>query len=77
MQKVLVSLPEDLASRMKAVMPTRQRSQILAQVIEKEVVRREEELYRCAQRVEKDKVLNDEMSDWDVISGDGIDPETW
>ncbi len=77
MQKVLVSLPEDLASRMKAVMPTRQRSQILAQVIEKEVVRREEELYRCAQRVEKDKALNDEMSDWDVISGDGIDPETW
>lgn len=75
MPKVLVSLPGDLATRMNAVMPSGQRSKILAELIEREVVRREEELYQCARRVEKDHVLNTEMADWDVTSGDGIDPE--
>ncbi len=46
-------------------------------MIEREVARREEELYRCACEVEKDEALNAEMAEWDVTSGDGIDPETW
>jgi hypothetical protein len=77
MQKVLISLPDDLLARMRAVIPNRQRSRIIAEVLENEVEKRERELYECANDVEKDKVLNTEMSEWDLTVGDGIEPETW
>ena len=77
MQKVLISLPDDLLTRMRAVIPNRQRSRIIAEVLESEVERRERKLYECANDVEKDKVLNTEMSEWDLTVGDGIEPETW
>jgi hypothetical protein len=77
MQKVLLSLPDNLADRMKAVIPPGQRSKVLADILEAEVKRREEELYQCALDVEKDQALGKEMKDWDVTAGDGIDDETW
>ena len=77
MQKVLLSLPDHLAERMKAVIPPGQRSRVLAQLLETEVKRREEGLYECALQVEKDQALSEEMKDWDVAAGDGIDDETW
>ena len=77
MQKVLVSLPDDLAARMRAVMPNRQRSRIIAEILEKEINRREKELYECAKGVEADDALNKEMSDWNITAGDGIEPESW
>ena len=77
MQKVLVSLPDHLLARMKAVIPNRQRSKIIAQVLESEIEKRERDLYECASNVETDKALNTEMSEWDLTVGDGIEPETW
>jgi hypothetical protein len=77
MQKVLISLPDDLFARMRAVIPNRQRSRIIAVVLEDEVKRREKELYDCAKDIEADKALNTEMSEWDVTVGDGIEPESW
>ncbi|MDD3847363.1 MAG: hypothetical protein PHC90_13520 [Syntrophorhabdaceae bacterium] len=77
MQKVLLSLPDHLADRMKAVIPPGQRSKVLADLLETEVKRREEGLYQCALGVEKDQALSKEMKDWDVTAGDGIDDETW
>ena len=77
MQKVLISLPDDLLARMRAVIPNRQRSRIIAGVLENEVSRREQELYDCAKDIEADKALNNEMSEWDLTVGDGIEPETW
>jgi predicted transcriptional regulator len=77
MQKVLVSLPDDLATRMRAVIPNRRRSRIIAEVLEKEINRREKELYECAKGVEADDALNKEMSEWNITTGDGIEPESW
>ena len=77
MQKVLVSLPDDLATRMRAVIPNRRRSRVIAEVLEKEINRREKELYKCAKDVEADDALNMEMSDWNITAGDGIEPESW
>ena len=77
MQKVLVSLPDALADRMKAVIPSRQRSKIFAKLLEDEVARREAELYRCACEVENDQALNEEMEDWDATAGDGVNAEAW
>lgn len=77
MQKILVSLPEDLVKRMKTTIPARQRSQVVEGLLEKEIQRREKALNRCALAVEKDKPLNREMAEWDVTIGDGIESETW
>ena len=77
MQKILVSLPEDLLNRMKTTIPPRKRSQVVKQLLEKEIRRREKALYECAVAVEKNKALNKEMAEWDATTGDGIEPETW
>lgn len=75
--KVLVSLSNDLYARMKAVIPARQRSKVVADLLEVEVRRRERELYECALAVEQDEQLRAEMADWDLTVGDGIETETW
>ena len=77
MQKILISLPDDLAARMRAVIPNRQRSKIIAEILENELKKRERKLYECASKVEADEALNKEMIDWDVTAGDGIESETW
>ena len=77
MRKVLVSIPEGLMDRMKAVIPARQRSKLLSKLLEDEVKRREAHLYRCALEVENDKGLAAEMKEWDATAGDGIDDGTW
>jgi hypothetical protein len=75
--KVLVSLSDELYARMQAVIPPRQRSKVMASLLEEEVRRRERELYECALAVEHDEQLQTEMADWDGTVGDGIETETW
>ncbi|MGZ3580376.1 MAG: hypothetical protein ACXWMH_05410 [Syntrophales bacterium] len=77
MRKVLVSIPDNLADRMKAIIPPRQRSKVLVKLLEDEVKRRESELYQCALEVESDQALSTEMEDWNTTTGDGIDAESW
>ena len=77
MQKILVSLPDALVARVRAIIPNRKRSEVIAKILEKELKRREQELYKCAREIEKDEALNMEMLDWDAVAGDGIEPETW
>jgi hypothetical protein len=74
--KVLVSLPSELYARMQAVIPPRQRSKVVAGLLEAEVQRREQALYECALAVGQDQQLNGEMTDWDAAVGDGIETET-
>jgi metal-responsive CopG/Arc/MetJ family transcriptional regulator len=75
--KVLISLPDELGARMQAVIPTRQRSKIIAALLEEEITRRERALYECALAVEQDEQLNVEMAEWDVTVGDGLEVESW
>jgi hypothetical protein len=76
-EKILVSLPEDLVKRMKTVIPSRKRSQVVRELLKAEVERREMALFECARAVESDEALNREMAEWDVTTGDAIEPETW
>ena len=75
MKKVLISLPEQLATRMRAAIPRRKRSQAIAQVIEQEVERREQQLAQCAQEIEKDELILQEMKEWEVTLSDGLTDE--
>ena len=75
MKKVLISLPEELATRMRAAIPRRKRSKAIAQVIEQEVERREQKLAQCAQEIEKDELILQEMKEWEVTLADGLTDE--
>jgi hypothetical protein len=77
MNKVLISIPDQIASRMRAAIPQRQRSKVIASLIEKEVERRERALYQCALAVENDQSLKEELGDWDVTLQDGLHDESW
>ena len=77
MTKVLISIPDKIAARMRSAIPQRQRSKVIADLIEKEVERREKSLFECALAVEKDNALRNEMDVWDVTLKDGLSDESW
>lgn len=72
MHKVLISLPDQLASRMRSTIPERQRSKIITALLESEILRREKALYECALAVENDKALKADLSAWDETISDGL-----
>lgn len=71
--KVMVSIPDSLYTRMMAAIPQRQRSKVIARLLEGEIKKREQELYLAALAVEQDEELKAEMEEWDVTIGDGIE----
>ena len=73
MEKVLISIPEQLATRMRATMPSRTRSRAIAKLIEQEVAEREHRLLACARSVEEDQQLNQDMEAWEVTLTDGLE----
>jgi hypothetical protein len=75
MEKVLISLPNQLAVRMRAIIPNRQRSKIITHLIEEEIEKRERILYECALSVEKDKDLGQEMDEWNITLNDGLNED--
>jgi hypothetical protein len=75
MPKILISVPDRLAARMKAIIPERQRSKIVVLLLETEIERRESKLYECALAVENDPVLKADMAAWDVTVSDGLQEE--
>jgi len=77
MSKVLISVPDKIAARMRAAIPQRQRSKVIVRLIEVEIEKREKALYECAVAVEKDELLNSEMDDWDCTLQDGLKDESW
>lgn len=76
MEKILISLPDQLATRLRSAIPARQRSKIITHLIEEEIEKREKALFECARAVEKDSQLHQEMEEWDVTLMDGLDAET-
>ena len=77
MNKVLISIPDDIASRMRAAIPQRQRSKVIVRLIEAELDKLEKSLYECAVAVENDASLNKEMEDWDITLQDGMNNGSW
>jgi hypothetical protein len=72
--KVMFSFPDKLVIRMKAAIPPRERSRVLAALLEKEISEREHHLYVCAKELEESKGLKKEMIAWDSEFGeDGLE----
>lgn len=73
----MVSFPDQLVIRMKAAIPSRDRSRVMAILLEKEINSREQRLYLCAKELEKSSGLRHEMIAWDNAFGqDGLDGDT-
>ncbi|MBI1883903.1 MAG: hypothetical protein HYS08_06820 [Chlamydiae bacterium] len=66
-------LPKNLYQALKALVPERKRSKLVTNLIQKELKRVENNLYKVARAVEKDKKLHQEMQIWDVTLNDGLD----
>jgi len=72
--KVVFSFPDQLVSRMKAVIPLRERSKVIAVILEKEISARERRLYLCAKDLEESSSLKKEIAIWEKdFSQDGLD----
>jgi len=72
--KVMFSFPDKLVIRMKAAIPPRDRSKVLAALLEKEITAREQGLYLCAKELEDSAGLKNEIAVWDNEFGqDGLD----
>lgn len=72
--KVMFSFPDQLVVRMKATIPSRERSKVIASLLEQEIKRREQALYLCAVELQSHKGLTEEMQVWDKEFGnDGLD----
>jgi len=73
MKEMLIKIPEELAAKFKSVVPRGERSKVIAKLIEEEIRRRDDKLYKIALELEKNEKLNGEMKDWDITAGDGIE----
>ncbi len=74
MSKVMFSFPQQLVIRMKTAIPARERSKVLAGLLEIEISKRENNLFLCAKVLEDNKGLKEEMAVWDKEFGqDGLE----
>lgn len=78
-QQILIRLPEDVAARLKAVVPSRKRNQFVLGLVEAAIAEHESRLRSVALSVTADELgdpdLQQEMRDWDSTVGDGIESE--
>ncbi|NCX94396.1 MAG: hypothetical protein EBX40_06950 [Gammaproteobacteria bacterium] len=71
--KVMFSLPDELVSRIRTLIPLRERSGVVASLLENELSLREKALYQSAKELESHKGLKKEMGAWeDEFGGDGL-----
>jgi len=67
------TIPGDILDEFNSIIPKRQKSKVISQLLKEEVERRKRELYKIAREVENDEKLNQEMKDWETTIGDGLD----
>lgn len=74
MSKVMFSFPDRLVTRMRSCIPARERSKVLAGLLETEIAIREERLFQLATELENNTSLKDEMAALeDQFGGDGLE----
>ena len=70
--RVNFMLPKNLYLALKSLIPERKRSWVVTKLIQGEIHKREKDLFKIAQSVEKDAGLKKEMKEWDVTLADWI-----
>jgi hypothetical protein len=62
-----LSIPDSVARSFQASVPSRLRSQLVTRLIEKELVRRNDDLARACQSANRDAKLEKETLEWHVF----------
>ena len=75
--RVNFTLPEGIYDAFRVIIPKRQRSKVVSQLLKKEIERREKSISEIARAVENDKALSKERALWDKTLGDGLDNLPW
>ncbi len=65
--RVTVSLPDSLARRFQAAVPSRRRSATVARLLEVELSKRESELARACAAANADSRLAEEIEEWQAF----------
>jgi hypothetical protein len=75
-QQILIRLPEDVAAKLKAAIPARQRNKFVAELVATAVARHEDALAKIANAVTNEEKRNPglarEMRDWEATINDGL-----
>ena len=76
-QQILIRLPEEIAAKLKAAVPARQRNKFVADLVATAVARHEDKLAKIAEAVTKEEKRNptiaQETRDWEATVGDGLE----
>ena len=62
-----LSIPDDVARRFQARVPQRQRSRLVARLLDRELVKHEDALARACVAANKDRKLGREISEWQAF----------
>jgi hypothetical protein len=75
-QQILIRLPEEVAARLKAVVPPRQRNKFVSDLVATAIARHEDELAKIATAVTNEEKRNpriaQETRDWEATIADGL-----
>ena len=78
-QQILIRLPEDIAAKLKAAVPARQRNKFVAELVATAVARYEDDLGKIAAAVTDEETRNPEigreMRGWEAAIGDGLEEQ--
>ena len=75
-QQILIRLPEEVAARLKAVVPPRQRNKFVSDLVATAIARHEDELAKIATAVTNEEKRNPKIAketrDCEATIGDGL-----
>ena len=76
-QQILIRLPEEVAARLKAVVPARQRNKFVTELVTTAVAHHEAKLAKIADVVTNEEKRNSKIAqetrDWEATIGDGLE----
>ena len=75
--RVNFMLPKEVYISLKALIPERKRSQVVTGLLQHEIKKRKNDLFKIAKSVDKDTALNSEMKEWDTTLKDGLGETEW
>jgi hypothetical protein len=76
-QQILIRLPEEVAAKLRAAVPARQRNKFVAELVATAVARHEDKLAKIATAVTNEEKRNSKIAretrDWEATLGDGLE----
>ena len=75
--QIIIRLPDEIAQRLRSLVPVRQRNKFVTDLVETAVANREKELEQIAAAVTAEEegrpAIRQELKDWDGVIADGLD----